>query len=315
MKIENFQLRMESTYTHETTVLSPFENELQSIDAQRIEAMEDEKQLLSKVKLLLIQEFLQLLQNDGKECSRNSCSEDDLKFSKSNELTNVNKISYDTQKLDVAMQGIIETKNKKISVNINISMSQTVYQSRNIEPKTFTDPLIINLDGDIPQLSNRTFNFDIDNDGESDQISKLKKGNGFLALDRDNNGKIESGNELFGTLLGDGFKELSMFDTDKNFWIDENDSILDKLRIWIKDEEESSLLALGEVGIGAIYLGDTDTNFEYKDEKGDLGRLKSSGLFLRENGQAGVISQIDLAKQEEPPKIPLVSPLVSLLNA
>ena len=81
------------------------------------------------------------------------------------------------------------------------------------------DPLIINLESDMPSLSNRTFRFDIDNDGTCDQISRPTEGNAFLALDRNENGTIDSGAELFGTRLGNGFAELSLSDTDNNLWI------------------------------------------------------------------------------------------------
>jgi len=315
MKIENFELRMQSKYTHETTILSPFEHELQSIETDYQEAAEYEKKFLSKINFMLIQEFLQILQPDSTKTDSNMDMRGKLKSLNGIKPKISTLQTHDIQKLDVSMQGFIQTKNKKISININVAMSQEIYQSKNVEIPSFADPLVINLDADMPQLSSNTFSFDIDNDGTSDQISKLKKGNGFLALDRDYNGTIDAGNELFGSQQGNGFEELSLFDSDKNFWIDENDSIFDKLRVWVNNDDKNELLALGEVGIGAIYLGNTDTSFEYKDEKSDLGKLKSSGLFLRENGEVGIISQLDLAKQEEPPKIPLDSPLVSLLNA
>jgi len=315
MKIENFELRMQSKYTHETTILSPFEHELQSIETDYQEATEYEKKFLSKINFMLIQEFLQILQPDSTKTDSNMDMRGKLKSLNGIKPKISTLQTHDIQKLDVSMQGFIQTKNKKISININVAMSQEIYQSKNVKIPSFADPLVINLDADMPQLSSNTFSFDIDNDGTSDQISKLKKGNGFLALDRDYNGTIDAGNELFGSQHGNGFEELSLFDSDKNFWIDENDSIFDKLRVWVNNDDKNELLALGEVGIGAIYLGNTNTSFEYKDEKSDLGKLKSSGLFLRENGEAGIISQLDLAKQEEPPKIPLDSPLVSLLNA
>jgi len=59
------------------------------------------------------------------------------------------------------------------------------------------DPLVLSFDGQMPTLSTKTFSFDIDSDGKSDQISQLNAGNGFLALDRNNNKKIDDGSELF----------------------------------------------------------------------------------------------------------------------
>ncbi|MDI6602302.1 MAG: hypothetical protein QME46_11105 [Thermoanaerobacteraceae bacterium] len=38
-------------------------------------------------------------------------------------------------------------------------------------------------------------------------------------------------------MTGNGFQELMQFDDDSNSWIDENDDIFDKLRIWTKDSD------------------------------------------------------------------------------
>ncbi|MDO8455213.1 MAG: hypothetical protein Q7S59_11630, partial [Sulfurimonas sp.] len=84
-------------------------------------------------------------------------------------------------------------------------------------------------------------------------------------------------------------------DDDKNGWIDENDKIFNKLRIWQKTESKNELIALGEVGIGAIFLGDIATPFSMKNSSNEmLGAMRQSSFFLFENAKAGVISQIDL---------------------
>ena len=37
--------------------------------------------------------------------------------------------------------------------------------------------------------------------------------------------------KLFGTSSGDGFKDLAEYDEDGNGWIDENDSIFNRLKV------------------------------------------------------------------------------------
>jgi hypothetical protein len=104
-----------------------------------------------------------------------------------------------------------------------------------------------------------------------------------LALDKNDNDKIDDGGELFGVNTGDGFGELSAYDEDGNNWIDENDSIFSDLRVWEKKSNgESSLVTLGEAGIGAIYLANV----------GSVGNNQSS-IFLKENGEAGMITSGD----------------------
>ena len=161
-----------------------------------------------------------------------------------------------------------------------------------------TDPLVINIDSNITSVSDKKFKFDIDSDGKEDEISSLGKGSGFLALDKNNDGKINDGTELFGTKSGDGFKDLAEYDEDKNGWIDENDSIFSKLKVWTKDEEGNDrLLNLKEADVGAIYLNNIDTQFSFKpDGVDDNGVLRKTGTYLMEStGAAGSVAHVDLA--------------------
>ncbi len=205
------------------------------------------------------------------------------------------------ESLDFSTLGHVKTDTGTIDLNLNFSMSRSFVIENNIDIYTSFDPLVINLDGDIPALSTDTFSFDLDNDGESDQISKLGSRSGFLALDKNDDGIVNQGSELFGTLSGNGFGELSAYDSDGNHWIDENDSIFDKLQVWLKneDENEKELVGLGEVGIGAIFLDSSSSEFTFKTTTNQtLGEMKSCGLFLNEDGSCGNISQIDFASRE-----------------
>ena len=207
------------------------------------------------------------------------------------------------ESLDFSTSGTIQTDSGSFDINLNFTMSRSFVIENRIDTYTAFDPLVINLGGEIPDLSQDTFSFDLDNDGKSEQISKLKAGNGFLALDKNEDGIINQGSELFGTLTGDGFAELSEYDEDGNRWIDENDSIFDKLQIWLKNEEsnEKELVGLGEVGIGAIFLDSSQSQFSYKTELNQtLGEMKSCGIFLNEDGSCGNISQIDFSSRDEP---------------
>lgn len=118
----------------------------------------------------------------------------------------------------------------------------------------------------------------------------------FLALDRNGNGTIDNGQELFGATSGNGFNELAAFDADGNQFIDSGDPIYNRLRIWSKDQEgNDNLVALGQQQIGAIYLGHMATPFSLKNAQNQLaGQVQASSFFLREDGSSGSIQQIDL---------------------
>jgi len=226
----------------------------------------------------------------------------------------------EAQELNFQTKAFVQADQREIEIALDISLSRSfVYKNKiTVSQSSLTDPLIISLDGSLPILSSHQFSFDIDSDGTSDQISLLKNRSGFLALDKNNNHKIDDGNELFGTKSGDGFSDLSKYDDDNNGWIDENDKIFDKLQVWMKTEKSDKLIALGEVGIGAIYLGTTKSPFELKSETNELlGEIKKSGIFLYEDGRAGVISQVDLAisSQENLKKAETITHDISKLKA
>ena len=319
MKIENFalDLRSESSKSSSSTVTT-FVSELESEGAKRlkeVEAINREVEFFKRLEFELIQQLLFTL--NSKPCNFKQIDASTLanrEFT-SREIS-VHKEYRESQKLDVSMQGFIYTSNRRIELNIDISMSHSFVSNHEIIRQQFYDPLVLNFDGELPDLENKNFSFDIDANGECDQISMLKNGNGFLALDKNNNNKIDDGLELFGMLNGDGFADLRRYDSDSNGWIDENDSIFNGLRIWQKTEDEDGLVALGEVGIGAIYLGNASGQFDIKNEKNEtLGRIRATGLFLNEDGTSGIMSQIDFARQnKEVNKTLDSSPLNELLK-
>ena len=159
-----------------------------------------------------------------------------------------------------------------------------------------TDPLVINLDGDAADISDQTFFFDIDGDGQKDQVNRLGPGSGFLALDRNEDGVINDGTELFGTASGDGFRDLAKYDDDGDGWIDEDDAIWSKLKIWTKDADGNDVLyRLADKGVGAICLTNVGTEFTSQSSDGSAkGVVRNTGVFLYENGQAGTVQHVDL---------------------
>ena len=206
----------------------------------------------------------------------------------------------ESEKLSFDATGIIKTADgREIDFQIQLKMSREFAVRNDLSVKAgdaLFDPLVINYDGPAAQLTDRKFAFDLDADGDMEQISFLKSGSGFLALDSNNDGVINNGKELFGPATGNGFDELAKYDQDQNGWIDENDPIFDKLRIWTKDANGKDILfALGQMGIGAIFLGNIDAEFGLKGSANQLnGEARTAGVFLRENGTAGIIQQIDL---------------------
>ena len=214
---------------------------------------------------------------------------------------NLHQTRTEQETTTMQTSGVVKTANgRQINFAMDVSMSRQFESKLDVSVRAGdqpVDPLVINLSGAPGTLTDQKYSFDIDSDGSAEQISFAGSGSGFLALDRNNDGKINDGGELFGPESGNGFSDLAQLDGDGNNWIDENDAVFDKLRIWTKDESgQDQLVALGQAGVGAIYLGNVSTEFAVKDAANEQqGQVRRSGMFLRENGTAGVVQQIDLA--------------------
>lgn len=222
-----------------------------------------------------------------------------------------NEYSYEEQEdTTFSTKGkVVTADGREIEFNLGLEMSRRfeeyyyeqndIYAYTSSEPTNLLDPLVINLDSNIASVSDQKFMFDIDSDGILDSISQLNSGSGYLALDKNGDGKINDGSELFGTASGDGFADLAAYDDDGNGWIDENDAIWSKLLIWTKDENGKDVLYhLKDKGIGAICLESVDTEFSLKSLKDNAvnGKIRKTGVFLYENGMAGTVQHLDIAK-------------------
>lgn len=202
-----------------------------------------------------------------------------------------------------AVGNVTTADGRSIQFDMTVGMSREFIQQSSMRIEMgdarLVDPLVINYASNSATLTDEKFRFDIDNDGTEDQVSRLGAGSGFLALDLDQDGKINNGGELFGTQSGNGFEDLAAYDGDGNGWIDENDAIFHKLRIWSVDSQgNSSLYSLGEKGVGAIYLGNVSSQYTLKGAGVDNptnGVIQRSGVFLHESGAAGSIQHVDFA--------------------
>ena len=211
-----------------------------------------------------------------------------------------NESYYEAEQTSFTAEGVIRTADgREIDFSVELRMSREFLSQQSIDVRAgdaLKDPLVINYAGRAAELSSTHFAFDLDLDGRKDQIAFLRPGSGFLALDRNSDGIVNDGSELFGPETGNGFQELATHDQDMNGWIDENDPIFNRLRIWQRDDSGNNrLFALGKLGIGAIYLGNISTPFALKNQANEQeGAVRSSGVFVSENGMVGTVQQVDM---------------------
>ena len=149
-----------------------------------------------------------------------------------------------------------------------------------------------------------------DGNGFAELTGWVSADDGFLALDRDGNGRIDSGRELFGdqtmlaggVLAAGGVQALSEWDgaaADGNGdgVINASDAVWSRLRVWRDLDSDGfsdagELFALSDLGVSRISLSFTDTGSA--DGKGNVqSRL---GSFSRGDGTGGAIGEYLLAR-------------------
>lgn len=167
-----------------------------------------------------------------------------------------------------------------------------------------SDPLIIHL-GDKEEIELTTLengvNFDLDNNGFAEKTAWIGTEDAFLAIDKNKNGIIDNGGELFGDrfvmengeIASSGFMALTSLNENSDKVIDSKDSVFEDLYIWTDSDhdgktDEQELKTLGQANISSI-------NFEGKsDEDVNLStgtkRSESSTVKFK-NGKTTKISE------------------------
>ncbi len=155
-----------------------------------------------------------------------------------------------------------------------------------------SDPLVLDLDGDGIELTSHRdgARFDIEGTGRQVNTAFVTGGDAFLAIDRNGNGAIDSGRELFGDQNGasNGFEELRRLDSNNDGVLNALDRDFNSLLLF-KDNgngvtEEGELITLEEAGVKEINLGYRNVN-QVAAGGNRIGQIAS---FLRNDGSRGV---------------------------
>ncbi len=161
------------------------------------------------------------------------------------------------------------------------------------------DPLALDLNhnGKIDTTNANSSNtlFDMDNNGMSEITGWIDKEDGLLVYDKNNNGKIDNINELFGNENKDGYRELrELINSNDDNVIDKNDTKFKDLKIW-QDlngdgiSQNNELKTLDELNITSINLNSKNTNI---DDNGN--NIFKTSTFTQ-NGQEYLSGDVNLA--------------------
>lgn len=208
----------------------------------------------------------------------------------------------EVEQLAIQAQGrILTADGRTIAFDLGIQLNARRVESSDITLRAgdaiLKDPLVLHFEGPVGALRDTRFQFDLDADGRVDTMPFVGQGSGFLVLDRNGNGQIDDGRELFGALSGDGFGDLTQLDDDRNGWIDEADAVFQRLQVWrMSDAGQTLLSSLASEDVGALYLGKVGSEMalQASPQSATLGQLRSTGLYLRQSGAVGLMQQVDL---------------------
>jgi hypothetical protein len=205
----------------------------------------------------------------------------------------------ETEMSSFSAQGSVTTADgREINFQLDLTMFRAFHSEEHVEFSmgVLQDPLVLNFAGTAAELSDTTFKFDLLGNGQDVDMRSLVSGSGFLVFDRNGDGKVNDGRELFGATSGNGFAELAALDDDGNGWIDENDSAFSSLYVWNKNANGNDVLtSLKDAGVGAIALAYANTPFSLKDADNKLlGQITDTGVFLMEKGGVGTVQKVDV---------------------
>ena len=177
------------------------------------------------------------------------------------------------------------------SVEFNIQIQ------RGSQAQKKVDPLVLDLDGDGVETSGIEAGvfFDIEANGEIALVSFVQGEDVLVALDRNGNGVIDDGSELFGTQHGakNGFEELKKFDDNYDGVINEQDAVFFQLGGLQRSAAGLEFVSLSRLGVREI-----STVYREQSEALPTGdEILQAGAFRYSNGALGRAFDVGLSRR------------------
>lgn len=167
-----------------------------------------------------------------------------------------------------------------------------------------SDPLVIDSDKDgyisTISLEDSSAYFDITGDGVKEKVGWIAPNDGILAYDKNNNGKIDGIDEVFGSDRVSGFTELRQIaDSNHDGIIDRKDELYSRLKVWHDKNgdgisQTNELINLKDEGIKSINLNAVSTNIEVN---GNI--ITEASKYTDSNGNLELAADVELQYLEK----------------
>ncbi|MEB0011472.1 calcium-binding protein [Glaciimonas sp. Cout2] len=166
------------------------------------------------------------------------------------------------------------------------------------------DPLVLDLDGDGIETvgSKNNIYFDNNNDGIKTATGWVGADDGLLVMDRNGNGVIDNGTELFGNstqldnghTASDGFGALADLDSNHDGKIDKNDANWNQLKVWHDLNQDgisqaNELFTLDQLGIASLNVNKKSHNQTLANGN----QLADQGTYTKTDGSTGNMGDVN----------------------
>jgi len=171
-------------------------------------------------------------------------------------------------------------------------------------------PIVLDLDGNgvSTTAASHGVNFDLNGTGNAQKVGWVSATDGLLVMDRNGDGKISDGTELFGvatknadgTRAGNGYAAMALEDSNHDGKLSAADQNWNKLQVWVDANQDGKtdggeLHGLAEFGVASLDLkGLVGTEVDH----GNLLGLVSS--FTKTDGSQHAMADVWFAKDATP---------------
>jgi hypothetical protein len=205
--------------------------------------------------------------------------------------------------LDKLAEGILTGEISKFSHAISDATSTNFNTAATFIQPVRRDPLTLDLDGDGLETVGTAAGilFDTAANGIKVNTGWVKADDGLLVLDKNGNGSIDSGRELFGDatlkrngqLAADGFDALRDLDSNNNGKLDAGDTQFNNLRVWRDLNQNGStqngeLFSLGQLSIASINVGSSQNSQRLANGN----QIADLGTYTKTNGGTGLTGEV-----------------------
>ena len=208
-------------------------------------------------------------------------------------------LKEEDEKFEVSASVVTDKSNvKAIIKNSGQGLIKDDDRDNDPDPEREASPIVIDLgnDGINSHALNYTINFDLDNNGFKEATGWVSGDDALLAIDKNNNGIIDNGSELFGnksisdsafsytnSSLNNGFETLKSYDSNNDGIIDSQDAEFDKLLLW-QDKNGNAITDNGELIKLSDKVSSIDLNYTNTDINNNSNTIKQTSTATLNNG-------------------------------